>query len=150
MKNHPETLKTKRSSMLPFSFSFSFNEDWAGWGWTVFFSQLIIAFGLLIFGLTHLAFASRQLGDYTYGARIVQQAPNAQTTRLQIQGNLSWKNGVARIQDGETGAVYRLSDSDEVKSLYDQGVRRITVSGTLNGPDSANATIVVESLAAVR
>ena len=32
--------------------------QWDGWGWSMFFGQLIIAFGFLIFGLTHFAFAS--------------------------------------------------------------------------------------------
>ena len=128
---------------------FSFNEDWDGWGWSVFFGQLVIAFGLLIFGLTHFAFASRMPGEYDFGT---QQNQAVKSNHVEVKGALSWKDGVARIEDGQTGAVYVLSNSGEVKTIYDQGVRNVSVSGILSGStgNATVATIEVERMSFAR
>src|ERR1700757_4001301 len=80
------------------------------WGWGGFFGQLVVAFGFLIFGLAHFAFANRQFGsDYVSNAKY-EQAKTAS-----ISGHMSWINGVGTLKDAASGMTYTLVNSDGLK-----------------------------------
>lgn len=101
----------------------------ASWnGWAGFFSQLIIAFGFLIFGLTHFAFAN------TSGPRDSFRAADEQMARsvpspVSVSGNLLWNDGVGKIEDVNSGRVYTIGNAQGLKSLWDSGVRKVAVTG---------------------
>ena len=97
--------------------------SWSGWG--LFFGELVIAYGFLLFGLTHFAFATRD-------ARESNRAPGMQMVRSSVtvvKGTISWKDGVGRIADDYTGRSFALSNADGVKALWDSGVKEVALEG---------------------
>ena len=93
-----------------------------------FFSQLIIAFGFLIFGLTHFAFANSQAARFVPRGRSQMARPVPDP--VSVSGNLSWNDGVGKIQDISSGRAYVLENAEDWKSLWDSGVRKVALSGT--------------------
>ena len=117
-------------------------DQWAGWGWSVFFGQIAIAFGLLIFGLTHFAFASKSGPSDGFEADHAIFVQQAQSSWTEAKGELSWKDGSAQIKDEQSGKMYKLANTTGLRQLYDSGVKNIAVSGSL----SDGNTIHVESM----
>jgi hypothetical protein len=114
-------------------------DSWDGWGWSVFFGQLIIAFGFLIFGLTHFAFGSREMGSEHMFSNQINSS-----SRAQVRGEIGWNNGVGTLRDHSSGRVYTLVHSDGVKALWEAGVRNVSVVGRM-GNDN---TFTVENISA--
>lgn len=107
-------------------------------GWAGFISQLIIAFGFLIFGLTHFAFASSGPRDSYRGAdsQMIRSVP------ISVNGTLSWSDGVGKIQDMSSGRSYVLENADGLKALWESGVRKVALVGHLD----VNGAISVEDV----
>ena len=124
-------------------------EQWEGWGWTVFFCQLIIAFGFLAFGLMHMAraAASHEPGDnrgaYLQNMRSTASVSSDNGSNTSVQGALSWSNGVGKISDESSGKIYVLSNADGVKALWDSGVRYVAVQGHVSNGTSLSVVNVV-------
>jgi hypothetical protein len=115
-------------------------DQWSGWGWSVFFGQIAIAFGLLFFGLTHFAFASASHdGSENIRPIYVQEDRSSWT---EAKGEISWIDGHVQIKDEKSGKVYKLTNTTGLRQLYDSGVKNIAVSGILADAD----TIKVDSM----
>lgn len=108
------------------------------WGWGGFITHLVVAFGFLIFGLTHFAFASRQFGADSFTSN-----PKYEVTAT-VSGEMNWKDGVGTIKDTGTGQVYTLKDSDGLKTLWDSGVKNVSVRGRT----TSNHMLTVENVSA--
>jgi hypothetical protein len=140
--DHPNNRFQTRAKAKAVKLPWSMNEDWDGWGWSVFFGQIAVVFGFLIFGFTHLAFASRS-GDT--GRPMSFQTLSS--VRAEIKGEVSWKDGVGVIRDARNGKRYTLSNADQVKALYDAGIKDLAVFGTFTSGNED--TIAVEGASAL-
>jgi hypothetical protein len=103
-------------------------------GWATFFSQLVVAFGFLLFGLSHLAFSYQGPYDSERPSYYSQQA--AQPSAISVKGAMNFSDDgsgqmVARIQDTSSGRVYILKGTQGLKALWDSGVRNVAINGHL-------------------
>jgi hypothetical protein len=114
-------------------------DQWSGWGWAGFIGQMAIAFGLLIFGFTHYAFASKD-GSENIRPAFTQGIPVS--SWIEAQGDIGWKDGAPQIKDAKSGKIYKLVNTTGLRQLYDSGVKSVAVAGNLKN----DSTIEVESM----
>jgi hypothetical protein len=109
-------------------------------GWAAFISQLVIAFGFLVFGLTHFAFASSGHDRSDFGRGTDDQMVHS--VQVSASGALSWVDGVGKIQDRNSGRTYVLANAEGLESLYESGVHNVVLMGHL----TASGALSVESV----
>lgn len=106
--------------------------QWAGWAWGAFLGQVALVFGFLIFGLAHFAYATPPSTLEPASYRKASSTIPSSSPSFQVRGELNWDGEVATVREESTGRVFILSHSDQARTFWNQGVRKVTLEGGMH------------------